>query len=141
LLKSGNADKAVDELRQVVKVRPEDAIMRQNLALVLYQAGRNEEAIVEYGTALELDPNNAMLQCYLGMALQKAGKYRDAIMSYESAQHLNPKSIDIYKHLADIYALANEREKSIVALKQGLELARATGDKKNVREFSAQLNH
>ena len=74
------------------------------------------------------------------MAQQKAGKYQDAIASYESALKLSPKTLDVYKHLAEIYTLANEREKSIAALEKGLELARAAGDEQNAQQFSARLN-
>jgi Tfp pilus assembly protein PilF len=140
LLKTGAAAEAITELREVVRRRPEDAMMRQNLASALFQSGRNSEAIEAYRAALELDPTNWNAHCNLGMAQQKAGKYQDATASYESALKLSPNTVDVYKHLADIYTLTNDREKSIAALKKGLELAHAAGDEQSAQEFSARLN-
>jgi hypothetical protein len=53
---------------------------------------------------------------------------------------LSPQTIDIYKHLADAYALANERGKSVAALEQGLALSRAAGDEQSAQQFNTRLH-
>jgi tetratricopeptide (TPR) repeat protein len=139
LLEMGAKDEAVDEIRKTVRLVPNDAAMNNNLAVALLMTKRFEEAIPAFQKSLKLDPNNWTIHKNMAITLREAHRYTEAIKSYERALQLNPKALEIYSNISEVHMLANEPEKAIAALQQGIALAQASGDTRNFAKLSAEL--
>ena len=64
----------INELREAVKLSPNNVILRKYLADALIKAGKVDEAIVEYKDALRIAPNNSKLKVGLADAFLQKGK-------------------------------------------------------------------
>lgn len=64
----------INELREAVKLSPNNTILRKYLAEGLIKVGKIEEAIVEYKDALRITPNNSTLKIGLANAFHQKGK-------------------------------------------------------------------
>jgi tetratricopeptide (TPR) repeat protein len=78
-------DAAIDILRQVISMEPENAMVRHNLGVLFFEKGLPEEAISNFEVALQLQPDyqNALLA--LRQALFEAGKNAGAKGEHEKA--------------------------------------------------------
>lgn len=78
-------DTAIDILRQVSALEPENAMVHHNLGVLYFEKGRPEEAISSFEVALRLQPGyqNALLA--LRQALFEAGKTAGAQGDHEKA--------------------------------------------------------
>lgn len=78
-------DTAIDILRQVTALEPENAMVRHNLGVLYFEKGLPEDAISNFEVALKLQPDyqNALLA--LRQALFEAGKNAGAKGDHEKA--------------------------------------------------------
>jgi len=78
-------DAAIDMLRQVISMEPENAMVRHNLGVLYFEKGQPEEAISNFEVALRLQPDyqNALLA--LRQALFEAGKNAGTKGEHEKA--------------------------------------------------------
>ena len=78
-------DAAIDMLRQVISMEPENAMVRHNLGVLYFEKGQPEEAISNFEVALRLQPDyqNALLA--LRQALFEVGKNAGTKGEHENA--------------------------------------------------------
>ena len=57
LTRKGNVEEALTFCREALRLHPQDAGFRMNIALIYYLQNKRAEAIREYERALELDPS------------------------------------------------------------------------------------
>ncbi len=78
-------DAAIDMLRQVISMEPENAMVRHNLGVLFFEKGMPEEAISNFEVALRLQPDyqNALLA--LRQALFEAGKHANTKGEHEKS--------------------------------------------------------
>jgi len=84
-IKEKQPDQAIDLLRQVVVLEPENAMVRHNLGVLYFEKGLADEAIASFEEALRLENGyqNALLA--LRQALFETGKSASARQEFEKA--------------------------------------------------------
>jgi len=86
--------KAIEHLEAAVRLKPDSADARTNLAASLSRSGKTELAGVQFRKALELEPRNYTPNHNLGEFYIQSGKIADARPFLEQAQRINPSSYD-----------------------------------------------
>jgi superkiller protein 3 len=72
-------DPALEIFDRLVALVPEDAAIRADRALTLYNMGRTEDAIQAYLDAVQIDPYDSQILNDLALAYQGVGDYQKAI--------------------------------------------------------------
>ncbi|MDQ4048229.1 MAG: tetratricopeptide repeat protein [Actinomycetota bacterium] len=79
------ADDAVDQLRRVTELRPDDAEAWHELGEALATEGRSEEAADAFRRALELDPDDEVAMTHLGHTAFQTGAGNEGVKLLERA--------------------------------------------------------
>ena len=87
-------EKAVEHLEAAVRLQPNSAEARTNLATSLSRAGKMGPAGEQFRKALELEPENTTANHNLGEYLVHSGKLAEAIPFLEKAEHSASSSYD-----------------------------------------------
>lgn len=86
--------KAIKHLEAAVRLKPDSAAARTNLAASLSHAGEADLAGVQFRKALELEPRDYTANHNLGEFYVQAGKIEEAQPFLERAQRINPTAYD-----------------------------------------------
>jgi len=86
---SGNPAKALEPMRQTVRLSPHDAEAHSNLGNALFELSRLSEAEASCREAIRLDADNAQAYCNLGNVLKGLGRFGEAEASYRAAIRLD----------------------------------------------------
>lgn len=86
--------KAIEHLDAAVRLKPDSAAARTNLAASLSHSGKAELAGEQFRKALELEPRNYTTNHNLGEFYIQSGKIAEAQPLLERAQRTNPSSYD-----------------------------------------------
>ena len=86
--------KAIEHLEAAVRLKPDSADARTNLAASLSRSGKTELAGVQFRKALELEPRDYTANHNLGEFYIQSGKIADARPFLEQAQRINSSSYD-----------------------------------------------
>lgn len=86
--------KAIGQLQDAVRIRPDYAEARTNLAAALSHAGKLELAGEQFRKALELEPGNYTANHNLGEFYIRTGKLAQACPLLARAQQLDPSAYD-----------------------------------------------
>jgi tetratricopeptide (TPR) repeat protein len=84
--------KAIEHLEAAVRLKPDSAPARTNLAVSLSHAGKLELAGEQFRKALALEPRNYDANHNLGEFYIQSGKIKEATPFLEEAQRVNPSS-------------------------------------------------
>jgi tetratricopeptide (TPR) repeat protein len=79
------SDQAIDLLRQVIVLEPENAMVRHNLGVLLHEKGQVDEAIASFEEALRLQADYQHAQLALRQALFETGKSASTRQDFEKA--------------------------------------------------------
>ena len=119
--------KALEHLDIAVRLKPDSAAARTNLAANLSHAGKLDLAAKQFQKALALEPRNFDANHNFGELYIQSGKIADAIPFLEKAQLIDPSSYDNGYDLAQAYSLTG-RLSQARQLVQSLVQQRDTGD-------------
>jgi tetratricopeptide (TPR) repeat protein len=97
--------KALQHLDIAVRLKPDSAAARTNLAANLSRAGKLELAAKQFQKALALEPRNFDANHNFGELYIQSGKIADSIPFLEKAQQIDPSSYDNGYDLAQAYSL------------------------------------
>jgi tetratricopeptide (TPR) repeat protein len=86
--------KAIKHLEAAVRLKPDSAAARTNLAASLSRSGNAELAGVQFRKAFELEPRDYTANHNLGEFYAQAGKIEDARPFLERAHRINPSAYD-----------------------------------------------
>ena len=101
LLGTGRLPEAMPHLEAALRIRPESAPARSDLASALAQTpGRLPEAIAQYQLAVQFLPDSAILHHNLASALAKfPERLPDAIAEYRAALRIDPDYAEAHNNL------------------------------------------
>lgn len=93
LCQTGRAPEARAHFEEAIRIEPEYAIARFNLAELLAQTpGRDSDAANQFEAFLRLSPNDAAARNDFGVVLARLGRMPEAIAQFEAAVRIDPKS-------------------------------------------------
>jgi len=98
--KEGRLDEAISQYREALRLKPDDADTRFDLANALYRKGMWDEAISQYGEELKLSPDDPDGHNNLGVVLFQKGNLNEAITQFREALRLRPDYASAQKNLA-----------------------------------------
>jgi len=126
--------KASPHLQKAVRLKPDSASARTNLAANLMRLGKTELAGVEFRKAVELDPKNFDTNHNLGEFYVHSGKVAEAARFLGQAQKIDPSSYDNGYDLSLAYVLtgrladARELVQDLLKRKNTAELHNLLGE-------------
>ncbi len=123
--------KAVDQLQAAVRLRPNSATARTNLAAALSHSGEKELAGEQFVKAAALAPHDYDANHNLGEFYIQDGKLAEARPLLEEAQRLRPDAYDNGYDLAQLYLLTGKLAEAR-NLAQGLLKQKNTGELHNL---------
>ena len=114
-LKSGAYDKAVKVLRQVVRLKPEDAAAHHRLALAYIKVGRYEDAVKASRQAILFQADFPAAHTCLGAAYILLDNPKEAVEALKRAIRLKADNPEAYAYLGAAYLLLNNYEDAAAA--------------------------
>jgi Flp pilus assembly protein TadD len=122
--------------REMLELRPHDAVAYGLLGLSLNSEGNYTEAIQAFDNALKLKPDYAAAFSGSGTAYRRTGDYKRSIEAFERAIQLEPKQFLYFCELGDTYYLSGNLGKAIHAYKDAEGLA---PDRPDIRQNLGNL--
>ncbi|HUA16272.1 MAG TPA: tetratricopeptide repeat protein [Verrucomicrobiae bacterium] len=99
-------DEAEVQLREEIKLAPDNALAYARIADIFLKTGHPENALSNAQRAVELDPQAPGGHELLGRALLDTGKTEAAVRELETATRLAPGYPEVHFHLARAYSKA-----------------------------------
>jgi Flp pilus assembly protein TadD len=127
--RAGRHVEAQRELREAIRIKPDDPWAHMELSRELRDAGRGDEALEQARTALELKPNSPTANNNLGLTLGAAGRPEQAVAYLQKAILLKPDFLEACNNLAGVYGMlgrydeAAELSRRAIAIKPDYALA------------------
>ncbi len=92
LFRAKKYDEALALLQQAVEIKPNDAILLNNLGFLYYEAGRYNESVAWLEKTLQVDPNRKEAQGNIAYAYWKLNRKAEAKQHFERYLELFPAS-------------------------------------------------
>ena len=129
LARNGNLDKAIEQYRAALNIKPDYVEAYYNLGNALARKGEAEDAIDNYRKALKFNPDFFKSYYNIAKILYGQGKISGAIHNYQKALTLNHETPQILYNLSWIYATSeNKRYRNgIKAVQLAEKLCMLTG--------------
>jgi protein O-mannosyl-transferase len=90
LVDKGQAEEAIRQFQEAIRLRPDEANAHHNLGNALLKRGQTDAAISQFQEAARLKPNSATIHYNLGIALGNQGQTDAAISQLQEAVRLKP---------------------------------------------------
>lgn len=126
------------QYQQILKLQPNNALIRQSLAVVYHLQNLFPQAIAEFQRALAVDRTLWGSHLFLGLDYYKSNQFALAIAPLQQSIALNAKMAEPEARfwLGVTYSALNEPEKSVEQLRRALELR--PGEAKRRQSLPAQ---
>jgi len=95
-------EQAVEFYERALQLAPHDAVYRNELGRVYFDAGRYEEAIRQLQLSLEIDPKFSATHYNLGLAYLKLGEKDEAKEHFETTLRLDPECEECARKLESL---------------------------------------
>lgn len=102
-LLAGHPDKAIDNFKAALAIKPNNAPAREKLFNLLFEEKRFDDLAVEYRAQIAANPNSAELHMGLGAILMQLNQDKDAIAEFETAAALSPMDPQPSRQLGAFY--------------------------------------
>ena len=111
LFTTGQHDRALEELRRLQRLAPQNAQVRLQAGTYLLRLDRAEEALGEFSRALQLDPDNqlALVRVYVTLVLLDKETQWDALQTVLAQAQTNAMTREIIGEEVRAQALVTER--------------------------------
>jgi Flp pilus assembly protein TadD len=120
--RSGRPDRALAELREVARLRPNDPDAYCNLGNGLCRIGQFDEGFRQYQRALQLDANSFEAHFNFGYSLCAHHQYEQGIGELQRAVQLRPDNANAEFMLGAALAQLGRREDALVHISNALKL-------------------
>jgi cytochrome c-type biogenesis protein CcmH/NrfG len=110
MLSLDTADKAIESLRNALRLDPYFIDGWHNLGKVYGWQGRFDLAIVCYERALEITPGDPALHYGLGFVYADSGNVKEAVAEWERTLKLNPEHKEARRKIELIKKVVSEKE-------------------------------
>ncbi len=116
-------DYALELLRQVINLQPDNAEAHNSLGYFMTERGQNlDEALRLIKRAMELNPGQGHIMDSLGWVYYKKGLFEKAIQTLEDANKLLQPDPETIGHLAWAYLAAGRETEALANFKKAIEL-------------------
>ncbi len=109
-VRTGSADRAVEEYRTALALDPRLVAARLDLGSALDRLGRYRESAETYRQVVEVEPSNVRARRGEAEALASLGRSREALQRLEEAWRVIPESVELLHALARLLASADDPE-------------------------------
>ncbi|MBB3181826.1 GYF domain-containing protein [Variovorax sp. Sphag1AA] len=109
-----------ENLRDFVRLRPDDAVGAGRLGILLNQRGKHDEAVAQFKRSLELGAGTYDLFSYLADSHEKLGHTPEAIEWSYKALSVVPTLVDVRRKLAGLL-VRSQRPYEALSLLQGYD--------------------
>ena len=113
---------ALARAQQALRLKPDDAEVQNNLAIVLAQQGRLDEAAARFQQALRLRPDYPDAHNNLGIVREKQGQLDEARALYQQALRLKPHYPEAHYNLGIVLARQDRLDEAVASYQQALQL-------------------
>jgi len=120
LADEGRTEEALAELEAAVRLAPEDAHARHELAALLMEEGDHRAAIGHLREVVRLEPDAHEAHLDLGICYAQKGFYAEAERAYLRAAELKPDEVVVRYDLAALYAMWKRPESCLARLREAL---------------------
>jgi tetratricopeptide (TPR) repeat protein len=121
-IQRGQPDVAERQLREAIRLAPDNAKAYDNLAVVLHALNRDAEALPVLRKAVDLAPTNEMFLVNLGNLSSELGRRADAIDAFRRAVAVAPRNADIHPRLASELLKAGDAASALRHLDVAIDL-------------------
>jgi Flp pilus assembly protein TadD len=122
LADEGKLDRAVDELREALRLRPRYFEATYGLGVALDRRGETDAAIAHLREARRMRPSDAKVYLSLGEALVRQGHFDEAIALYREALELRPNFADLHFSLGIAFLRQQKVDEAIHELSRAVQL-------------------
>lgn len=119
---AGNLDQSLNMFKEASEKDPNNAVVHNNLGLVLAKKGLYAEAASEYESALEIDENCAECLNNYGMLKSMMGDTAEAKRFLEEATEVSPRYADPYFNLGVLSEKSGDIKAAVTNYKTFIEL-------------------
>ncbi len=121
-------NETIRQLREAVKVSPENVPLRVHLAATLASAGYLDEAVTEYRAALEHEPKNVGTLTGLARVYFQLGKNSQALVVLEDLVRRRDATAEAHVLYARLLFLEGDVASAVAQYKLGMELDDGAAD-------------
>lgn len=115
---TGKLAEASAEYAELAKQKADDAIVRNDFALLLLRLDRPEEALARAREALAIAPDSADVRDTLGVILLKSGQADAAVDHLEHAWNSAPDQPNVGFHLAQALVAVDRKDEALLLLRR-----------------------
>ena len=112
LVRRGQIEEALTEIRRAQALDPLSAVVVAQLGAILLQARRYDEAIARSEDALRLDPDYSRAHLVMAEAYALKGDYTRALAETEKSTAAGRAGVEVSANIGYIHALAGRREEA-----------------------------
>lgn len=118
----GAYNKAIEAYKQVIRIKPDDAIVHCHLGIAYYKLDFYKDAIESYKQAIRIDSDYTEAYFRLGQVYFPLGRYKDAIEVCKQAIRIDPDYTYAYILLGAVYGVLGRHKDAIEAFKRVIRI-------------------
>jgi len=118
----GLHQEALQAYKQAIRLKPDLAVVHNNLGNAYDKLGLYQEALQAFKQAIRLEPDYAKAHNNLGVAYYKLGLYQEALQAYKQAIRLKPDYAEAHYNLGVTYGELGLHQEALQAYKQAIRL-------------------
>ena len=118
----GAYNKAIEAYKQVIRIKPDDAIVHCYLGIAYYKLDFYKDAIESYKQTIRIDSDYTEAYFRLGQVYFPLGRYKDAIEVCKQAIRIDPDYTYAYILLGAVYGVLGRHKDAIEAFKRVIRI-------------------
>jgi tetratricopeptide (TPR) repeat protein len=133
-----DAKEGVAQIRESLKINPDNPEAHNNLAIGLQRLGLLDEALVQYREAVKGNARLAVAQRNLGLLLLDMGRLDEAVAAMQDAVRYRPRAPEARTALGDALQRAGRFDEAIAQYAEAIRLKPDYGDARQNRGLALE---